>query len=255
MNHESSNVEDRLREDVGVGSSPAEPITPLAAEVHDVLDPMSDLNVNLSAAPGSDDAPPMAAGRLILSDLPPEAEAIPQLASPPPLVEPAPAPPPVWEPPPPRVVVRMLAGVETGILGALVMIGWFALDAMMERQYWWAMLNLWGSTVYHNRVFSMGLGMATLAGAAIHFFLHGLGGAAWGLVAGRAKSFWMQLGGSFAAAAIWYVFLMTAVWPAIAPLVNRISPHPATWLAYVLFGATLSRCAQRARTIEAGWIV
>lgn len=155
--------------------------------------------------------------------------------------------------PPPPLAARLLAGVESGILGAAVMICWFALDSLLERQYWWAMLNLWGASVYHNRVFSMGFGVATLAGASTHFFLHGTAGVLWALVAGRMSNYWLHLTCSLLAAAVWYWLLMHAFWPAVAPVVSRIAPVPATPLAYILFGAAISRSAHRARELQAVW--
>lgn len=175
-----------------------------------------------------------------------------------PFLAPPPPPPPVYVPPPPPLpapgaVARLLAGLESGILGGFVMIGWFALDSILERQYWWAILNLWGASVYHNRVFSMGFGIATLAGASCHFFLHGVAGALWALIAGRMSNYWLHLFCSLGAAAAWYLFLMHAFWPAVAPVVARISPVPATLLAYFLFGAAISRNPSRARQIEHIW--
>jgi hypothetical protein len=165
------------------------------------------------------------------------------LVEPPPVVVAPPEPPPgPW--------ARVLAGLESGVLGAAVMIGWFALDALTERQYWWAMLNLWGAPAYQNRVFSMGFGKATLAGASMHFFLHGVGGALWGLAGGRIANYWLHLMASFLAAACWYLLLMEGFWPLAAPVVSRISPVPATYLAYVLFGAALSRTVHRARQLR-----
>jgi hypothetical protein len=167
---------------------------------------------------------------------------------PPPLV----VPPPVYFPPP-GAIPRLFAGLESGILGAFIMILWFALDSVLERQYWWAMLNLWGASVYHNRVFSMGFGLATLVGASTHFFLHGVAGALWALVAARMSNYWLHLLASFAAAAAVYFILMHGFWPVVAPVVSRISPLPATVLAYFLFGAAISRNAHRARQLGHIW--
>ncbi len=163
------------------------------------------------------------------------------------------APPP---PPPFPAIAPLhlaLAGLESGILGAALMIGWFALDSLFERQYWWAILNLWGSAVYHNRVFSMGLGIATIAGAATHFFLHGAAGAVWSLAAGRLRNQWIHLAASFGASALWYIALHYAFWPFVSPVVPRASPMPATLLAYVLFGAALSRNPFRATQLSWAW--
>jgi hypothetical protein len=130
------------------------------------------------------------------------------------------------------------------------MIAWFALCSVLERRYWWAMLNLWGAGVYQNRVFSMGFGIATLAGAALHFFLHGIGGALWAFAGARMPNRWFHLSGSLLAAALWYSLLMHAFWPAVAPVVPRISPLFPTLLAYLLFGLTLSRNSRRARQLS-----
>ncbi|MBM3766407.1 MAG: hypothetical protein FJW32_13545 [Acidobacteria bacterium] len=159
-------------------------------------------------------------------------------------------PPPFPEPAPLHFA---MAGLESGILGGALMIGWFALDSLFEHQYWWAILNLWGSAVYQNRVFSMGLGIATVAGAATHFFLHGTAGAIWALAAGRLRNQWVHLAASFAAAALWFVTLHYLFWPIVSPVVPRASPMPATLLAYILFGAALSRNPFRANQLHFAW--
>jgi hypothetical protein len=192
--------------------------------------------------------PPLLEGNPFLPAAPPPVvDPLPVLVEPPPVVPAEPPPPPE---PPPGPWPRALAGLESGVLGAAVMIGWFALDAVTERQYWWAMLNLWGAASYQNRVFSMGLGKATLAGASMHFVLHGVAGALWGLAGGRIANYWLHLAASFGAAACWYLLLMEGFWPLVAPVVSRITPVPATYLAYVLFGAALSRTVHRARQLR-----
>jgi hypothetical protein len=165
----------------------------------------------------------------------------------------------VYEPPePPPVFVpgrtaAALAGLESGVNGALLMVGWFLLESWAERQYWWAMLNLWGAGVYQDRVLTMGLGMATLAGGATHVFLHGLAGVAWSLAGVRIGNRWWYLAGAFLAAGLLYLLLMEGFWPAVAPVVERLSPRPATAMAYLLFGAALSRSADRARELSGIW--
>lgn len=165
-------------------------------------------------------------------------------------VTPVALPPPV---PVPNVWPRVLAGLESGILGATCMVAWFALEAQFENQYWWAMLNLWGAGVYQSRVLTMGFGIATLSGAAMHVFLHGAGGAAWGLLGGRITNGWWHLVCSFCVAAGWYLFLMQWFWPVVAPVVSRVSPVPATPLAYLLFGAAISRNFRRSRQLDAAF--
>ena len=72
-------------------------------------------------------------------------------------------------------------------------------------------------------------------------------------VAAKISNYWLHLFCSFAAAAAWYWVLMYAFWPAVAPVVSRVTPLPATLLAYFLFGAALSRNAHRARQLSSIW--
>lgn len=188
----------------------------------------------------------------------PEVEPNPQnpsevSAEPPPFpTSPAlPTSPPALSPPPTPLLA--LAGLETGLLGAAIMFGWFVLYSYFDRQYWWGMLNLWGVASFGNKAFNMGFGLASLAGAGHHLFLHGVGGAFAALGIGRLRGFWLQLAAAIAAAALWYLFATRIYWPSLAPAVVRVSPQPATLLAYLLYGATLSRAASRARDLERSW--
>lgn len=183
----------------------------------------------------------------------PDSEPLPFFVEPPPVVADLVAPPPPPRLPPPPPIVLILAGIECGVLGAIVMIGWFAFQAILDRQYWWAMLNLWGAGVYHNRVFSMGLGAATLAGAATHLFAHGVAGAVWSVAAARLWNRWAYFAGAFIASALTYWVMMNLFWPAVAPVVARFSHFASSTAAYILFAAVLSRSGYRARQLQASW--
>lgn len=139
----------------------------------------------------------------------------------------------------------VLAGGETGVLGALLMMIWFALDSLVERQQWWAILNLWGAAIYGDAVFRMGLGKASLAGGALHVFLGGLAGAGSGLALGRLRRFGRVLLAALLLGALWYGILQYGVLRWLHPLIGRMTPQPATLLAHLLFAVMLTRIPAR----------
>ena len=159
------------------------------------------------------------------------------------------APPPV----PVEATHLLFAGLETGVLGAGLMLVWFALDSLVERQQWWAILNLWGSAIYGNVVFRMGLGKASVTGAALHLFLGGVAGAALALVVGRFRNFGMVLLACMVAGFVWYWVLQNGILRALNPLIPRMTPQPATILAHLLFAAVLTRIPGRSVRLAALW--
>jgi hypothetical protein len=175
---------------------------------------------------------------------------------PPFVVIPAPAAPiPVAAPPlpSPETTHLLFAGMESGVLGAVLMMVWFGLDSLVERQQWWAILNLWGSAIYGNAVFRMSLGKASLAGAALHIFLGGVAGAVIALALGRIHRFGLILLGALVAGVVWYGILQHGILRSFNPLIVRMTPQPATLLAHLLYAAVLTRIPGRGISLAAAW--
>src|SRR5260370_11725326 len=68
----------------------------------------------------------------------------------------------------------ILAGLEAGILGGLLMALWLALIAPVLGGPWWFVLNLFASYTYDIRAIRGGAGMATLTGVAIEVLAGGV---------------------------------------------------------------------------------
>jgi hypothetical protein len=143
--------------------------------------------------------------------------------------------------------------MESGVLGAVLMMVWFALDSLVERQQWWAILNLWGSAIYGNVVFRMSLGKASLAGAALHIFLSGVAGAVIALALGRIHRFGFVIAGALLAGVLWYALLQHGILRSLNPLIVRMTPQPATLLAHLLYAAVLTRIPGRGISLAAAW--
>ena len=147
--------------------------------------------------------------------------------------------------------LRALAGLETGILGALLLLGWFILDALYQGQHWYAFPNLWATMFYGNDAFSMRAGWATTAGISLHLSNLGFAGLLFGVVWRWNSRFWISLLAGIVWSMLWHWGMSAGLWKTFSPLVPRLMPQPATWLALFLFGVCLSRLPKRAQSIAA----
>jgi hypothetical protein len=143
------------------------------------------------------------------------------------------------------IKMRALAGLETGVIGAALLLGWFTLDAIYQGQHWYAFPNLWSTIFYGQDAFRMRAGWASAAGIALHFCLLGIAGLAFGVVWRWSSRFYLTLLAGITWSMLWYWWLNFGFWKSFAPLVPRLMPQPATGLAFFLFGVCLSRVPHR----------
>src|SRR4029453_5479872 len=95
-------------------------------------------------------------------------------------------------------VVDALAGIELGIIGGLAMLVWLTLTSPLVGKPWWWAPNLFASWAYGRGVLT-GVGMATLAGTAIHLALSGLVGLVNGITTTGGRLFGLGV------ATAWYL--------------------------------------------------
>ena len=145
--------------------------------------------------------------------------------------------------------LRALAGLETGIIGALLLLGWFILDALYQGQHWYAFPNLWSTLFYGNDAFAKRAGWATVAGIAVHLTNLGFAGLIFGVIWRWNSRFWTSLLAGLVWSLLWHWGMSVGLWKTFSPLVPRLMPQPATLLACFLFGVCLSRSPQRAQSI------
>ena len=62
---------------------------------------------------------------------------------------------------------RAAAGLDTGLIGAVVFMVWLAASSLAGGGFWFSRFNLAAAPLYGDRVFSSGAGWHTIAGAAI----------------------------------------------------------------------------------------
>lgn len=145
--------------------------------------------------------------------------------------------------------MRLLAGLETGVIGAILLLLWFTLDAVYQGQHWYAFPNLWATLFYGQDAFRMRAGWATLSGISIHLLLLSVEGAIFGALWRWSRRFWLTLAAGLAWAALCYWGMNLGLWKNFAPYVPRMMPQPATGLGVFLFGICLTRIPIRAEKL------
>ncbi|MGA2328043.1 MAG: hypothetical protein ABSH05_17330 [Bryobacteraceae bacterium] len=138
------------------------------------------------------------------------------------------------------LLVRALAGIQTGVLGGLAMFGWLAASSAVERQSVWIVPNLLGSLFYGRDVLWRSFSRTTVAGLALHLFVTGLIGLGFGMAVGESRNrLRVALLGIFSAL-VWYHFSELLFWRKLGALAMIYSPPRSMLLAHLVYGFALA---------------
>ena len=134
-----------------------------------------------------------------------------------------------------------LAGLEAGMLGALAMLAWLGVTAMLLRRTFWMPANLMASVFYGSSAIINAFGRWTPSGVALYLVVYSLLGALFALaVQNRLPRFRLTLV-SVLFAVCWYYLSFHVVWPAVAPLLARLHVEGTTLWGHVIYGAMLGQ--------------
>ncbi|MGC4050251.1 MAG: hypothetical protein QM757_12795 [Paludibaculum sp.] len=154
---------------------------------------------------------------------------------------------------------RFVAGVDTGFVGAIVVLGWLMFHSWLSGEFWWAKLNVAGALFYGSPVYTMGLGRASFAGAALLLVLYALLGGLFGLIA-RQSGFTRNLLLGMLLAMTWHLFAQRFFWRRLDSFGPAYFPVLSTLPAHLIFGLSLSRYASRFQRLagsfgDSSWVV
>jgi hypothetical protein len=151
--------------------------------------------------------------------------------------------------PAPRPSLRhALAGLEAGILGAILMLAVVMLGASLNGRSIWVFPNLLatifqGSGVYRNEYLNV-----SWAGVAVVLAIYGGLGAIWGLVWREQRKPGLMAFGAIVGLAVYYLFFRL-IWPHWAPVISLYAPDRQLELGHILWGVALARSPKFARQI------
>jgi hypothetical protein len=132
-----------------------------------------------------------------------------------------------------KKALDILAGIEIGVIGGIVMLLWLAVSPVVLGYSWWSILNLFASHSYSYRVVRGGPGMVTLAGMAVQVVSAGIVGAIAGSLAPTGRLF------GLAVTIVWYALCYGFLWKRYAPMVPAYAPQPLLAVAFFLYGSVL----------------
>lgn len=134
--------------------------------------------------------------------------------------------------------LRLLAGLETGVLGGLISFVWLSTFCVFYNERLYFAGNLIGSTVLGQQALSLGLGKATLAGVALHLIVCGV----LGLVQGFAlRGALLRSHGAAMLLGLSLALLLFGVARRVNPMLWIESPRLSLFLSCLVFGVCLSR--------------
>lgn len=155
----------------------------------------------------------------------------------------APEPPPVW-------FLRLAAGVEAAVPAALAVLLWFGVHSRLAGEPWWSKFNVAAAPFFGDRVYYLGLGRATLCGAALLLLMYCALGILYGFLAGGRTT-----ARAFLRAALWltcwHYFSQQYVWPRLDPDAAPYFPVSATVPAHAAAAILLARLPAAFRRLSA----
>lgn len=133
------------------------------------------------------------------------------------------------------------AGLQAGILGALILILWLALNSAWIRNSVWTVPNLLASTFYGEIALHPGFGKPTFAGLALLLVIYGALGAVFGLAVRAHGHGALGLLLGVIVGIGWYYLSFRVLWKAINPAVATFMPARQMLAGHILYGGLLGR--------------
>jgi hypothetical protein len=146
------------------------------------------------------------------------------------------------------VLCRAAAGLDTGTTGGVLVLLWVVLQGVVAGQYWWAKLNVVSAVFYGDAVFHMGLGRASLAGAALLLVVYALLGVGFALT-GVAGGFSRMLIRATVFVLAWHLVADRWVWRQFHPFAPLYYGSFGMLPAHALYLLALSRTGRRFRAL------
>ena len=133
----------------------------------------------------------------------------------------------------------LLAGIEAGVIGGLLMMAWLGLVSLLYGRTVWHPANLIATTFYGEEALRRGFRWATLSGLSLHVVVCVAIAVLFGLLVNRISGRRSVLLLGLAAGLAWYLIGFTFFWRMVNPVVLEYRPSQAMFVAHLLFGVCL----------------
>lgn len=130
------------------------------------------------------------------------------------------------------------------------MLGWLAASSALDRQSIWILSNLLGSVFYGSDVLRRSFSWVTMDGLALHFFVSGLIGLAFGISTGRSRSRLRVALLGILTGLLWYYFSEALFWRKLGVVARIYGPPRSLLLAHLIYGFVLARFPSALASLE-----
>jgi prepilin signal peptidase PulO-like enzyme (type II secretory pathway) len=135
----------------------------------------------------------------------------------------------------------LLAGLETGVVAAVMLIGWLALASAWYRRSIWSTANIMATNFYGEAALGRGFTFRSLAGLALYLVLYGIIGALFGLAV-QTHPAGVRLSAIGVLVGIgWYYLSFHVLWRTVNPLLTLYTHNAPMVAGHVLYGGLLGR--------------
>jgi hypothetical protein len=143
---------------------------------------------------------------------------------------------------------HILAGLEAGVTGALLMIVWAMVASLAARRSVWTIPNLYATSFYGPAAYQNEFLRSSWSGLAVMVALCGVGGVLWGLVVMDRKRPLLALAGAAVGLGVYYL-VFDVLFRHTNPLIPLYAPDRQMQVGFVLWGMTLARAPLYSRRL------
>ena len=136
---------------------------------------------------------------------------------------------------------RAAAGLQAGMAGGLVMLGWLSLTTLWSRNSIWWFPNLMATTFGGDPALQPSFGKYSLSGLALHFIQYSLLGVVYAKLVPERAPYTRLLSTGLIIAVAYYYLMYGFVWKHLNPLVPLYSPDRQILAGHLFYGFMLTR--------------
>ena len=149
-----------------------------------------------------------------------------------------------------RNVRLLLAGLQAGMAGGLLLLLWLAAASLFYRHSAWWVPNLYASTFFGDATLREAFSKYTWSGIAFLLAQFAAFGALFAVIARQDRDRLRAVLFGVAASIGWYYLTFHGLWKSVSPLMLVYSPDRPIFAGHLLYGVWLGRTPLYARRLE-----
>jgi hypothetical protein len=146
----------------------------------------------------------------------------------------------------PRAFDAFLAGLQSGMMGALWMLAWMGFSAVWQRRGFWTAENLMANALHPRQGIASGFEWSSVSGLALYLLVYSLLGGLFAALSARHYAHRVRVTLTALLFAIaWYYFSFHLLWRTVSPAIALLHPEQSTIVGHFIYGLTIGRFSTR----------